>query len=964
MRAFISSSGSVIPILTVILTCVCCLAEPPSKVYIGMLMDDVDDMDSATLALNLAVDYVNNNSHILPSTTLKYKISISSQDSNSFDHIKNVCNQMSKKVDVVAVIGPTTSRDVKAVHPILEALHVPQIAVSATNPMLSLHASYYPYLFKMASPDTIESQVLVDLVRHFHWTRFALMVSSEYGPDGLIGEFHSIAVRSDWSIVTGEEFYPTAKLSEFNVTRQLLNIRMKGGRIIILHSRAPHTNLVLQQAAAQGMTGSGWAWIVTDLATSLPTLNPINGTVPTHLRGVIGTRTSVGLGQLADAFQRNWTQHGGQIPLPANSYHVFDSVLAIAYSLTECFRNETLWSPPKFSKQLCSQKQNETKAWPYGSLLREKLQKIRGPGSAYDLQFTDLRTPSIPRYDIINVKTNTSVKVGTWLYPGKKENTHIDNSLITFMGNNPDAPVDNDFDLQNIKLRITTILEEPFMMVHNNNATGNDNFYGYCRDLLDKLQESLLFEYELKLVPDGNYGSYDPNTDSWTGMVRQLKDRDVDLAVAPFTISYERQQKIDFTKPYLDLGLTVMLGIESKDDNLFRFAEPFSGDLWIAIFVSMVLCGVCVSLCSYLSPYGYYGRYIQRIDLEDESDAELHKLMSLPQAMWFAFASWTHQGAEYTPRCLSGRLIGGFWWLAVTVIIATYTANLAAFLTAARLNSGINSIDDLAAQTDIEYGTVAESQPQSFFEHSDSDPYRRLWSVMQSQETLVQDSVQGIERVRRGKYAFIWDSAVLDYSASKPPCNVRTVGHTFAKIGYGLGLQLDSPYTERFTLEILRLRQEGYIDELHKKYFTGDCEDRTASSLPGESTINFQSMAGVFYSLFGGFTVGLLVIIGEWCWAAYKESRGDLDKTFCRSFRRRASATKRDYIGSTCRICNPDYESDEEGVAKERQGNGNGQNNLDFDIVRQREDAPKTLQISITPSSRIYTLHSKHEVID
>ena len=46
------------------------------------------------------------------------------------------------------------------------------------------------------------------------------------------------------------------------------------------------------------------------------------------------------------------------------------------------------------------------------------------------------------------------------------------------------------------------------------------------------------------------------------------------------------------------------------------------------------------------------------------------------------------QGAETTPRCLSGRLVYGAWYFMVMVASATYTANLAAFLTVQRLDSG------------------------------------------------------------------------------------------------------------------------------------------------------------------------------------------------------------------------------------------------------------------------------------
>lgn len=42
-------------------------------------------------------------------------------------------------------------------------------------------------------------------------------------------------------------------------------------------------------------------------------------------------------------------------------------------------------------------------------------------------------------------------------------------------------------------------------------------------------------------------------------------------------------------------------------------------------------------------------------------------------------------GGGEAPRALSGRLIAATWWVFGFIMIATYTANLAAFLTVSRL---------------------------------------------------------------------------------------------------------------------------------------------------------------------------------------------------------------------------------------------------------------------------------------
>ncbi len=58
-------------------------------------------------------------------------------------------------------------------------------------------------------------------------------------------------------------------------------------------------------------------------------------------------------------------------------------------------------------------------------------------------------------------------------------------------------------------------------------------------------------------------------------------------------------------------------------------------------------------------------------------------------------------GGEVYPNAISGRVLVGFWWLFTIIISATYTANLAAFLTVTIINNPINSLEQLAASTTV-----------------------------------------------------------------------------------------------------------------------------------------------------------------------------------------------------------------------------------------------------------------------
>ena len=48
-------------------------------------------------------------------------------------------------------------------------------------------------------------------------------------------------------------------------------------------------------------------------------------------------------------------------------------------------------------------------------------------------------------------------------------------------------------------------------------------------------------------------------------------------------------------------------------------------------------------------------------------------------------------------------------------MISSYTANLAAFLTIERMDSPINSVEDLAMQSRIRYGCLSSGSTGSFF---------------------------------------------------------------------------------------------------------------------------------------------------------------------------------------------------------------------------------------------------------
>uniref|UniRef100_A0A673GN97 Uncharacterized protein n=1 Tax=Sinocyclocheilus rhinocerous TaxID=307959 RepID=A0A673GN97_9TELE len=131
--------------------------------------------------------------------------------------------------------------------------------------------------------------------------------------------------------------------------------------------------------------------------------------------------------------------------------------------------------------------------------------------------------------------------------------------------------------------------EEPYVMFKKSDKPlyGNDRFEGFCVDLLRELSGILGFRYEMRLVEDGKYGAFEESTGQWNGMVRELMDHKADLAVAPLTITYVREKVIDFSKPFMTLGISILYRKPNgTNPGVFSFLNPLSPDIWMYILLA------------------------------------------------------------------------------------------------------------------------------------------------------------------------------------------------------------------------------------------------------------------------------------------------------------------------------------------------------------------------------------------
>ena len=82
---------------------------------------------------------------------------------------------------------------------------------------------------------------------------------------------------------------------------------------------------------------------------------------------------------------------------------------------------------------------------------------------------------------------------------------------------------------------------------------GNDRYEGICIDLMEELSRALQFNYTIHLNEDNAPGAKNENG-TWNGLIGDLIEGRADLAIADLTITFEREEVVDFTMQFMNLG--------------------------------------------------------------------------------------------------------------------------------------------------------------------------------------------------------------------------------------------------------------------------------------------------------------------------------------------------------------------------------------------------------------------------
>uniref|UniRef100_A0A8C5CYQ4 Glutamate receptor n=1 Tax=Gadus morhua TaxID=8049 RepID=A0A8C5CYQ4_GADMO len=613
------------------------------------------------LAITLAKDSINRNSN--RSTTGKLEVDIFEllRDSE-YEMGETMCQIMFK--GVVAVLGPSASPASNSIiSNICGEKEVPYVKV-APEDILKVQFPRFTTL-DLRPTNTDISLAVAGLLTFFNSTTACLICAQSdclLNLERLLRQFliskETLSVR-----MLDDSQDPTPLLKE---------IRDDKTATIIVDANATMSHIILERASELGMMSVYYTYIFTSLEFPLLRLDDVADQRVNIVGFSVFNRTHPFFQDFLLSLNRSWQENCDHAPFagtPLSSALLFDAVHVVVAAVQELNRSQNVGATMLSCKT--------SKIWEHGTSLMNYLRMVELEGLTGHIEF--------------NSKGQRS------------------NYALRIMQNGKDV-----FGVETFNSKNSVTSENPYVMLRPNHQAleGNERYQGFCVDMLKELGDILKFKYRIRLVGDGHYGVPGANG-TWTGMVGELISRKADLAVAGLTITAEREKVIDFSKPFMTLGISIMYRVHlGRRPGYFSFLDPFSPGVWLFMLLAYLAVSCILFLVARLTPYEWYNPHPC---LKGRCNLLINQY-SLGNSFWFPVGGFMQQGSTIAPRALSTRCVSGVWWAFTLIIISSYTANLAAFLTVQRMEVPIESVDDLADQTAIEYGTMHGGSTMTFFQ--------------------------------------------------------------------------------------------------------------------------------------------------------------------------------------------------------------------------------------------------------
>mmetsp|Transcript_28763 Transcript_28763/g.45119 ORF Transcript_28763/g.45119 Transcript_28763/m.45119 type:complete len:592 (+) Transcript_28763:165-1940(+) len=392
--------------------------------------------------------------------------------------------------------------------------------------------------------------------------------------------------------------------------------------------------------------------------------------------------------------------------------------------------------------------------------------------------------------------------------------------------------------------------ERPFVMV-DRSKTGNARFTGITIDISKKLCEMLKCNLEYLMASETNPESADKAIEAIGGGLPLGSPHIADIAGGAIHITPNRSNFVHFTLPFFDTGyVTVVQRPVAKAYNPWAFFDPFEGGLWAALVGEIIVVGLFFALLE--APW---------LTAEEESDLVDGHVGSFFDAAYLSFSALTCT-LDKGPKSWGGKLVmlGHGWFM--LIIIASYTANLATFLTTSALSPSITGWNDVTAAGTLYKIAIPAGLAHDDFLAFEKGHYGYNFNVAANTptwEASMQAVIDGVADVT------FHDEAMVQYymlnNMSTSPCPLMTVGNKFAPAGYGFAFGLDSTAFLAWSQAILTMKENGEITKIVDSYGVGSPSATTKiNNLCAAATSSASMSFPEFHGLF--LMTGLIALLG------------------------------------------------------------------------------------------------------
>ncbi|KAJ0515043.1 putative periplasmic binding protein-like I [Helianthus annuus] len=200
---------------------------------------------------------------------------------------------------------------------------------------------------------------------------------------------------------------------------------------------------------------------------------------------------------------------------------------------------------------------------------------------------------------------------------------------------------------------------------------------GFCVDVFNVVVSALPYAVKSKFIPFVTPDAKSP-AGSYTNLIRNLSNGLYDAVVGDVTILANRWDYVDFTLPYTEAGVSLIVPFIDERKSTWIFVRPIETTLWITTVAFFIYTGFVV--------------WVLEHRVNKELRGSPHQQVGM--IFWFSFSTLVFAQREKLISNLS-RFVVIVWVFVVLVLTSSYTASLTSMLTVEQLRPTHTDINQI-----------------------------------------------------------------------------------------------------------------------------------------------------------------------------------------------------------------------------------------------------------------------------